>query len=66
MVNVEFSMLYSKATFSLTDISGKTAIVKQLTANRQTADISAIPTGTYVYRIFSNDGLDERGKILVE
>ena len=66
IINVEFSMLYQKATFSLTDISGKTAIVKQLTANRQTADISAIPTGTYVYRIFSNDGLDERGKILVE
>ena len=66
IINVEFSMLYNKATFSLTDISGKTALVKQLTANHQTVDISAIPAGTYVYRIFNNDGLDERGKILVE
>ena len=66
ILNVEFSMLYKKATFSLTDISGKTALVKQLTANRQSINISAIPAGTYVFRIFNKNGLDERGKIVVE
>ena len=66
ILNVEFSMLYKKATFILTDISGKTALVKQLTANWQTVDISSIPAGTYVYRIFNKKGLDERGKVLVE
>jgi hypothetical protein len=66
IINIEFSMIYHKATFSLTDISGKTALVKQLNSNRQSINISSIPAGTYIYRIFNKDGLDERGKILVE
>ena len=66
IVNVEFSMLYSTAIFSLTDITGKTALEKQLTANRQSVNISAIPAGTYVFRIFNKNGLDERGKLVVE
>ena len=66
VVNVDFSMLYSTATFSLTNISGKTAFVKQLTTNRQSVDISSVPAGTYVFRIFNKKGLDERGKLVVE
>jgi hypothetical protein len=66
IINVEFSMVYSTATFSLTDINGKTALVKQLTSNRQSINISAIPAGSYVYRIFNEKGLDERGKVVVE
>ena len=65
-MNVEFSQLYQSASFQLMDINGKTVLVKQLTANRQAVSISAIPAGAYVYRIFNNDGLDERGKVLVE
>ena len=66
IINIEFSMIYYKATFSFTDISGKIVLEKQLTANRQSINISAIPAGTYVYRIFNKKGLDERGKIVVE
>lgn len=66
IVNIEFSQVYKTAKFQLTDISGKTALVKQLTANRQSINISSLPAGPYVYRIFNEKGLDERGKILVE
>ena len=66
IVNIEFSQVYQKANFQLMDISGKTALVKQLTANRQSINISSIPAGTYVYRIFNEKGLDERGKVVVE
>ena len=59
-------MLYKKATFRLMDISRKLVLEKQLTANRQSINILAIPAGTYVYRIFNEKGLDERGKVVVE
>ena len=66
VVNIEFSMVYSEAVFILTDMSGKTVMETPLTANRQSVNISAVSPGTYVYRIFNNMGLDERGKIVVE
>ena len=65
-VQIEFSMAYSQATFSLLDISGKTVFEKQLTTNKQSLDISGIPAGTYIYRVFNNNGLDEKGKLMVE
>ncbi len=66
LVNIEFSQLYQTANFQLMDIGGKMVLEKQLTANRQSINISAIPAGTYVYRIFNEKGLDERGKVVVE
>jgi effector-binding domain-containing protein len=48
------------------DISGKTIFISQLTSNRQTIDISALPAGTYLYRIFNPKGLEETGKLVVE
>jgi len=48
------------------DISGKTVFRTQLTGNRQTIDISALPAGTYVYRISNQKGLEETGKFVVE
>jgi len=66
IVNIEFSQVYQKATLQLLDISGKTLMEKQLNANYQSINISAIPAGTYVYRIFNKEGLDERGKVVVE
>ena len=65
-VNIEFSQLYQSASFQLIDIGGKMVLEKQLTANRQSVNISAIPAGTYVFRIFNKKGLDERGKLVVE
>ncbi len=65
-VNIEFSQVYQKATFQLMDIGGKIVMEKQLYSNHAQMEISAIPAGTYVYRIFNKDGLDERGKVLVE
>jgi hypothetical protein len=47
------------------DIGGKLILEKKLSANQQAVDISAITAGTYVYRIFNNKGLDERGKVVV-
>jgi hypothetical protein len=66
IVNIEFSQLYQSASFQLMDIGGKMVFEKQLNANRQSINISAIPAGAYVYRIFNNEGLDERGKVVVE
>jgi len=65
-VSIEFSMVYSTAEFHLSDISGKTVLKTSLTANQQTIDISALPAGTYLYRIFNPKGLEENGKLVVE
>ena len=65
-ITVDFSRLYTSATLQLMDISGKTVFRTQLTSNRQTIDISALPAGTYLYRIFNPKGLEETGKLVVE
>jgi len=65
-VQIEYSMAYTQATFSLLDISGKTVFEQQLTANKQSLDISGIPAGTYIYRVYNQKGLDESGKLMVE
>lgn len=65
-VTVEFSMAYPLAEFQMTDISGKTVLKTHLSTNRQTVDISAIPAGTYIYRISNPKGLEESGKLVVE
>ncbi len=65
-IQVEFSMAHNQATFSLLDISGKTVFKKQLTTNKQSLDISGIPAGSYIYRVFNTKGLDEKGKLMVE
>ena len=66
MINIEFSQVYQKANFQLMDIGGKVVLEKQLNSNYQSINISTLPAGTYVYRISNKDGLDERGKIVVE
>ena len=66
IINIDFSQLYQSASFQLIDIGGKMVLEKQLTANRQSVNISAIPAGTYVFRIFNKNGLDKRGKLVVE
>jgi hypothetical protein len=66
ILNIEFSQVYQNATFQLMDIGGKIVLEKQLNSNFQSINITAIPAGTYVYRIFNEDGLDERGKVVVE
>jgi hypothetical protein len=65
-ITVDFSQLYNSATLQLVDISGKTVFRSQLTSNRQTIDISALPAGTYLYRISNQKGLEETGKLVVE
>jgi hypothetical protein len=65
-ITVDFSQLYNSATLQLMDISGKTVFRTQLTSNRQTIDISALPAGTYLYRISNQKGLEETGKLVVE
>ena len=65
-ITVDFSRLYTSATLQLMDISGKTVFKTQLTSNRQTIDISALPSGTYLYRISNQKGLEETGKLVVE
>lgn len=65
-VQVALSMKYSKATLQIMDISGKMIFEQILNTNSQRVDISKIPSGTYVYRIFNYEGMDERGKIIVE
>jgi hypothetical protein len=65
-ITVDFSRLYTSATLQLMDISGKTIFISQLTSNRQTIDISALPSGTYLYRISNQKGLEETGKFVVK
>jgi hypothetical protein len=63
---VDFSLLYQSATLQLTDLSGRMVFDQTLTANHQQVDISGVPAGAYVYRIFNNKGLEESGKLVVE
>ena len=65
-VNIEFSQVYQTASFQLMDIGGKLILDKHLYSNYQRVNVSGIPAGTYVYRIFNKEGLDERGKVVVE
>lgn len=65
-ITVDFSQLYTSAALQLIDISGKIVFKTQLTSNRQTVNISAMPAGTYIYRIFNSKGLEESGKLVVE
>jgi hypothetical protein len=65
-INIEFSQAYQTASFQLMDIGGKMVFEKQLNSNFQSINISALPARTYVFRIFNKDGLDERGKVVVE
>ncbi len=66
IVYIEFSQVYQNAVFQLMDIGGKMVQEKQLNSNFQSVNISTIQAGTYVYRIFNKEGLDERGKVVVE
>ncbi len=63
---VDFSLLYKTATLQLIDLAGRTVLERALTANHQQVDISGVPAGAYVYRIFNNKGLEESGKLVVE
>jgi len=65
-VNIEFSQVYQKALFQLMDVGGKVIFEKKLFGNHQSINVSSVPAGTYVYRIFNEEGLDERGKVVVE
>lgn len=65
-INIEFSQVYQTASFQLMDIGGKLILDKQLYSNYQRVNVSGIPAGTYVYRIFNKEGLDERGKVVVK
>ncbi len=66
VVAIEFSMAYAAANLEILNISGQRIFTTQLTANRQKIDISGIAPGTYVYRIYNKQGLDESGKLVVE
>jgi len=52
--------------FQLMDITGKVAMERILNRNRPKMDISALPAGTYLYRISNQKGLEETGKFVVE
>ncbi|MBE0640304.1 MAG: T9SS type A sorting domain-containing protein [Bacteroidales bacterium] len=63
---VDFSLQYKTATLQLLDFAGRTVFERALTANHQQVDISGVPAGAYVYRIFDSKGLEEGGKLVVE
>jgi hypothetical protein len=63
---VDFSLLYKTATLQLIDLAGRTVLERALTSNHQQVDISGVPAGAYVYRIFNSKGLEESGKLVVE
>lgn len=63
---VDFSMLYQTATLQLTDLAGRTVLERAITANDRQVDISVIPPGAYVYRIYNDKGLEVSGKLVAE
>lgn len=62
---VEFSRAYQCVTLVISNISGQEVFRTNLTGNKKQVDISGVPAGNYVYRIFNQEGLDESGKLLV-
>ncbi|HPE35299.1 MAG TPA: T9SS type A sorting domain-containing protein [Bacteroidales bacterium] len=65
-VIVDFSMLHKTAVLQLTNLAGLTILERTLIASHQQVDISGVPAGVYVYRIFNSKGPEESGKLVVE
>jgi hypothetical protein len=63
---VDFSLLYQTANLQLVDLAGRTVLERVITANDRQVDITDIPAGTYVYRIYNDKGLEVSGKLMAE
>jgi hypothetical protein len=64
-VVVEFSLAYSRAWLEISNMNGQQVLAARLTENAQQVDISALPAGSYIYRIYNSAGLNESGKLIV-
>jgi hypothetical protein len=61
-LRVRIASQYKHSTFELYDMSGKKVLSQQITGRWGEMNTTFLKTGTYVYKIHSNDGLLERGK----
>ncbi len=63
-LKVRVAAHYKKSIFELYDISGKTVLSKRINGKWGEVNTVALKSGTYVYRIYNEEGLFESGKWL--
>jgi hypothetical protein len=61
-LRVRVAAQYKQSTFMLYDISGKQVLSQQITGKWAEVNTTFLKTGTYIYKIYNNEGLFERGK----
>ncbi len=61
-LRVRVAAQYKQSTFMLYDISGKQVLSQQITDKWAEVNTTFLKTGTYIYKIYNNEGLFERGK----
>jgi hypothetical protein len=54
------------ATIEIFDIVGKKVVAKKLITNKETLNISSLPSGNYAYRIFNHNTPTVTGRIMIE
>jgi hypothetical protein len=61
-LRVRVAAQYKQSTFMLYDISGKQILSQQITGKWAEVNTTFLKTGTYIYKIYNNEGLFESGK----
>ncbi len=61
-IKVRIAAQYPNSIFEVYDISGKLVLAKNITGKWGEVNTSFLQAGSYIYRIFNNDGLFETGK----
>ena len=61
-LRVRVAAQYKQSTFMLYDISGKQVLSQQITGKWAEVNTTFLKTGTYIYKIYNNEGLFESGK----
>lgn len=61
-LRVRVAAQYRHSVFELYDLSGKQVLKQQITGKWAEVNTTFLKTGTYVYKIYNNEGLYETGK----
>jgi hypothetical protein len=63
-LKVRVAAHYPKSTFELYDINGRITLSERINGKWGEINTSSLPAGTYIYRIYNEEGLFESGKWL--
>lgn len=61
-LQVQIATQYQQSTFELFDLNGRLLLSEEIIGKWKQISTTFLPTGTYIFKIHSNDGLFESGK----